>query len=112
MDEPISSDPSVVAAFLPPRWLEAVDDEQFDHESFRKWQDRLPGSTAQEVPATAERTSLPQLIKAWKRGLRVIIVLPFSGQMGKQLGTNGILLSSATYLTPEQFSSALANFTD
>ena len=103
-------DTDALRAILPPRWTDALDDERFDHDAWSAWQQRLPRYSPTTFDDIPERRSLVALSPAWRRGLEILVILPFAGPYSRQLGSNGLLLSHESYTTPELFSASLERF--
>ena len=102
-------DRAAIAALLPTRWTD-TDNAHFDRDLFNDWQAGLAIWNPPSFEDLPEQRSSSELRAAWERGLRIVIPLPVQGSFGHQVGTNGVVLSEASYNSPPEFSAILNTF--
>ncbi|MGP9649378.1 hypothetical protein ACT3TP_02690 [Glutamicibacter sp. AOP38-B1-38] len=97
-----------------PGWREEFGDDAFDSDSYRTWSQRGWDAYLATLPARVEDSpewrDLPDLIPAWRAGLRRIITIPCSGAFTRKLGENALLMAFATRENSDSYRQALSMF--
>lgn len=97
-----------------PGWREEFGDGAFDNDSFRTWSQRgwdaYLATSPVRVEDSPERRDLPNLIPAWRAGLRKIITIPCTGEFTQKLGENTLLMDFATRNNSDSYRQALDTF--
>jgi hypothetical protein len=98
-----------LARVLPKRWS-VLDTALFDREGFYAWQQFIPDPTPTGFETSPHEVARRELEDAQSRGLQVLATVPLSGHFAQRFERNGLLVSTDTYLSPEQFREAVAAF--
>jgi hypothetical protein len=88
---------------IPPFWSFEYGWEGIDVEAFGSWERGL----IPDIPSSAERASLPDLIRAWESGIESVIVLPYAGYFARRISHRHLAVSAAVRNEPESYSRAL-----
>ncbi|MGP5690309.1 hypothetical protein [Glutamicibacter ardleyensis] len=95
-------------------WREEFGDDAFDSDSYRTWSQRGWDAYLATLPARVEDSpewrDLPDLVTAWRAGLRRIITIPCSGAFTLKLGENALLMAFATRENSDSYRQALSTF--
>ncbi|KEP75151.1 hypothetical protein HR12_37940 [Microbacterium sp. SUBG005] len=104
----------LLARVAGPSWRDEFGDEVFDDPSFEAWNRRsfeaVSSARPRALDAHPERRVVDALTPAWRRGLRVVVVLACAGAFTRSLGSTGLLVTAGTRSDDATYREALSSF--
>ena len=106
----------LIGRMFGPTWRDAIGPEAFDTDAYVEWSRRGMDAHHAALPKgldeSPERRDLEAVIPAWRAGLTRVVAIPCAGVHNRKVGSNALLVTTATRDDSAGYRRALGTFVD